>query len=42
MTGKHLYEIFKDTYFDEHLRTAASEMTLNFIINGYYTKSKPL
>ena len=26
--GKHLCEIFKNTYFEEHLRTAASELTL--------------
>ena len=28
LTGKHLCEIFKNTYFEEHLRTAASELTL--------------
>ena len=28
LTGKHLYEIFKNTYFEEHLHTAASELTL--------------
>ena len=27
-TGKHLCEIFKNTYFEQHLRTAASELTL--------------
>ena len=27
-TGKHLCEIFKNTCFEEHLRTAASELTL--------------
>ena len=27
-TGKHLHEIFKNTYFEEHLRTDASELTL--------------
>ena len=26
--GKHLCEIFKNTYFEEHLCTAASELTL--------------
>ena len=28
LTGKHLCEIFKNTYFGEHLRTNASELTL--------------
>ena len=28
LTGKHLYEIFKNTYFEEHLHTAASKLTL--------------
>ena len=28
VTGKHLCEIFKNTYFGEHLRTNASELTL--------------
>ena len=27
-TGKHPYEIFENTYFKEHLRTTASELTL--------------
>ena len=27
--AKHLCEIFKNTYFEEHLRTAASELTLH-------------
>ena len=27
-TGKHLYGIFKNTYFKEHLCTAASELAL--------------
>ena len=27
-TGKNLREIFKNTYFEEHLHTAASELTL--------------
>ena len=27
-TGKHLCEIIKNNYFEEHLRTAASEPTL--------------
>ena len=27
-TGKHLCEIFKNTYFEEHLRMAVSELTL--------------
>ena len=26
--GKHQGEIFKNTYFEEHLHTAASELTL--------------
>ena len=26
-TRKHLCEIFKNTYFEKHLRTAASELT---------------
>ena len=26
--GKHLYEIIKKNYFEEHLYTAASELTL--------------
>ena len=41
------WEIFKNTYFEEHLHTAASEVTLGseggfqnnlFIINGYHKK----
>ena len=28
LTGKHLCQIFKYIYFEEHLRTAASELTL--------------
>ena len=27
-TGKHLREIIKNSYFEEHLRTAAFELTL--------------
>ena len=27
-TGKHLHEILKNTYFEEHLGTAAFELTL--------------
>ena len=27
-TGKHLSEIFKNAYFEEHLRTAASKLAL--------------
>ena len=28
LRGKHQCEIFKNTSFEEHLRTAASELTL--------------
>ena len=28
LMGKHLCEIFKNTYFEEHLHMAVSELTL--------------
>ena len=41
---KHLCEIFKNTYFQEHLHTAASEVTLrsdfwNFVSGSHLKPS---
>ena len=32
--GKHPCEIFKNTYFKEHLRATASELTLRSIVGN--------
>ena len=35
-SGKHLCKIFKNTYFEEHRRTAASELTLESHLKPYW------
>ena len=44
-TGKDLCQIFKNTYFEEHLHTAASELTLqsdfwNFVFGSHLKPSR--
>ena len=40
--GKHLCEIFKNTYIEEHLCTAASELYEEIVWNSFWATFKTI